>query len=379
MDAVKTSQGFGTTLYHNSQSTAGAKATSAVSQPWLDLKVAKSPNNRLAQRPRDATGGRGAAKGVNLYAARMDQQMESSSRNIESSRTLEDDFAIGEDEGFEEAMALADSLEARPKLHQNAQHVSKLQSSTQTRKAKAKQTSRAAALASHYVPIVDSSRTLSESFIIGEDEDMEAAVALLTQNEASILPRDKQSSQLPKRKKSSSTVTDKATRLCEGTLAKGPTHEVDQALSLEEGFILVEDDDEAIIEHITRGAEEAAIHRSPTPPTRQWKLNMREVDENEDYGGALFSEAERQILGMVLLKITLLLLSLHASLFQSPSIQSLILPQIRSRQVNKPASSPSSVPLSLGRFSTVAHSSALSQAQHSGPASGLAKHSRRVP
>ena len=318
MDVVKTSQGFGTTLYHNSQSSADAKATSTVAQPWLDLKAVKRRNNRSAQFPRDATPSRGAAEGVNLYGVGMNQQMESSSGSVDPLRTLEDDFTIGEDEGFEEAMALADSLEARPKLYQNAQHVSKRQSSTQNRKAKAKQTSRAAALASHSGPIVNSSRTSNESFIIGEDEDMEEAVALLTQTETSFLSRDKQSSQPPERKKSSNTVTGKATKGRKGTLAKGLTHEVDQALSLEEDFILVENDDEAVIENITRAAEDAAIQRSPTPPTRQWKLNTREVDENEDYDGALFSEAERQILGMGLPRITLLPLSLYSSFPQSP-------------------------------------------------------------
>lgn len=38
-------------------------------------------------------------------------------------------------------------------------------------------------------------------------------------------------------------------------------------------------------------------HRPKTPPPRSHKQNMRDVDEHEDYGGALLSCAERQVLG----------------------------------------------------------------------------------
>lgn len=43
--------------------------------------------------------------------------------------------------------------------------------------------------------------------------------------------------------------------------------------------------------------DEEVNHRPKTPPPRSHKQNMRDVDEHEDYGGALLSYAERQLLG----------------------------------------------------------------------------------
>ncbi|KAK5167012.1 uncharacterized protein LTR77_007741 [Saxophila tyrrhenica] len=42
--------------------------------------------------------------------------------------------------------------------------------------------------------------------------------------------------------------------------------------------------------------EEPAPPRSPTPPTRERRFNMREVDHNEDYDGGLLSDGEREVL-----------------------------------------------------------------------------------
>lgn len=55
-------------------------------------------------------------------------------------------------------------------------------------------------------------------------------------------------------------------------------------------------EDEAV--EVTKEVEEAVEERRPhTPPPRGRKQNIREVDEDEDYGGALLTDAERKLLG----------------------------------------------------------------------------------
>ncbi|KAK5125061.1 hypothetical protein LTR85_001252 [Meristemomyces frigidus] len=64
----------------------------------------------------------------------------------------------------------------------------------------------------------------------------------------------------------------------------------------DEDFLeLVDSDDEAIAE-LAEAVEEIAARRERTPPPRTVKQNTRAVDEHEDYAGALFSEAEKQLL-----------------------------------------------------------------------------------
>lgn len=70
-------------------------------------------------------------------------------------------------------------------------------------------------------------------------------------------------------------------------------------LTPDEEFMQLCDEDEAEPLGLTETAEEIAAERSPTPPQRDKKLNMREVNPHEDYGGALFSDADRQLLGML--------------------------------------------------------------------------------
>lgn len=54
------------------------------------------------------------------------------------------------------------------------------------------------------------------------------------------------------------------------------------------------DEDELI--ELAKRVEKSTTSRK-TPPSREWKLNIREVNSNEDYGGALFTEEERRLLG----------------------------------------------------------------------------------
>lgn len=53
------------------------------------------------------------------------------------------------------------------------------------------------------------------------------------------------------------------------------------------------DEDEMI--ELTKIVEESTRPRKP-PTSRDWKLNVRQVHQNEDYGGALFSKEERNLL-----------------------------------------------------------------------------------
>lgn len=65
----------------------------------------------------------------------------------------------------------------------------------------------------------------------------------------------------------------------------------------EEDFLeLIDSDDDDAMDELAEAAEDSAVQREPTAPTRTVKQNMRTVDEHEDYGGALLSEAENKLL-----------------------------------------------------------------------------------
>lgn len=57
--------------------------------------------------------------------------------------------------------------------------------------------------------------------------------------------------------------------------------------------------DEAALGDLVVESEEESTQRILTPPPRSHKQNMRDVDEYEDYGGALLSSAERRFLGKI--------------------------------------------------------------------------------
>lgn len=69
-------------------------------------------------------------------------------------------------------------------------------------------------------------------------------------------------------------------------------------------------DEEAATElvDLANAAEQSAPEHRP----RDWKQNMRDVEEFEDYGGALFDEAERMLLGKNAMQpIVLQVLTVH--------------------------------------------------------------------
>lgn len=95
---------------------------------------------------------------------------------------------------------------------------------------------------------------------------------------------------------------------------------------------LIDDDDDDFSELDEQTLEDLAKSVEPrprTPPARNHKQNIREVDENEDYGGALLSVAEIELLGKwlsVLLRVLVVLRltsdkpnSKHPKILCSPS------------------------------------------------------------
>ena len=67
----------------------------------------------------------------------------------------------------------------------------------------------------------------------------------------------------------------------------------------EEEFTAHFDDEEAAeVTKLTSLADETASE-SDSRPRREKSMNMREVDRHEDYGGALLTDSERQLLGMI--------------------------------------------------------------------------------
>lgn len=69
-------------------------------------------------------------------------------------------------------------------------------------------------------------------------------------------------------------------------------------LTPDEEFMHLADFDEDTLAECWMAEEPASIERSPTPPYRDRKLNLRDVDPHEDYGGALLSDADQRLLGM---------------------------------------------------------------------------------
>ncbi|KAK4549380.1 hypothetical protein LTR36_006377 [Oleoguttula mirabilis] len=82
-------------------------------------------------------------------------------------------------------------------------------------------------------------------------------------------------------------------------IRKQPSRKSKEVLSIQtdEDFLeLVDTDDDDAMADLAEAVEETAVRRERTPPPRTVKQNTRAVDEYDDYGGALFSEAEKQLL-----------------------------------------------------------------------------------
>lgn len=145
-----------------------------------------------------------------------------------------------------------------------------------------------------------SSRTLSEDFI-GQDDE-EGLIEILDRARAirgkSDIPRPQQGSssnavQLSGTANASKPITASANK------TKGMKRRATPILGPEEEFTQLCDENEEGFNELTDDVEEYDLTRSPTPPHRDKRLNLREVDPHEDYGGALLSDTDRELLGMV--------------------------------------------------------------------------------
>ena len=58
-----------------------------------------------------------------------------------------------------------------------------------------------------------------------------------------------------------------------------------------------EDDDEDEMIELAKRIEKSAGSKETSPPTRARKFNIRETHEYDNYGGALFTEEKRELLG----------------------------------------------------------------------------------
>ena len=79
---------------------------------------------------------------------------------------------------------------------------------------------------------------------------------------------------------------------------KQPARKVQKVLAqpIDQDVIDLDDSDDEAMAHLAEAVEESVTRREPTLPPRNAKQNMRAVDEQEDYGGGLLSEAEKQLL-----------------------------------------------------------------------------------
>lgn len=84
-------------------------------------------------------------------------------------------------------------------------------------------------------------------------------------------------------------------------LSSMPTHaglEAELSASRESPDVLSELDvlDDEVMADLAAAVEQDTTHRNRTPPPRLHKQNVKEVDEHDNYGGALLDEAEKKFL-----------------------------------------------------------------------------------
>lgn len=291
-DAVRASKGYGMTLYHGFDAISNAPSSSIISQPWLE----KSGTKDIQMNRSDASTNAGKAdKDLEASDGQNDDPAKPIGGRMRSLRTLSEDFMLGGDDELEDAMALIELPEAKSTQSQQAKSVSHTQTSRGLQESKAKKMQRSRKPVLPVDSNVTSSRTLSENFMIGDDEDM---VEALTSAVELQLIRDTQNKQTQ-----ASTKIRTSLGIAESSRFKSPLRTVskdprdDKAPAQAALGTSARSGNEAeCVEDISSPADG---QRPQTPLTRQRKLNMRDVDANENYGGALFSEAEKKILGMV--------------------------------------------------------------------------------
>jgi hypothetical protein len=111
-----------------------------------------------------------------------------------------------------------------------------------------------------------------------------------TTNTKSILPQ----TQLPTPVNSDTPVeaVKRSSRLPKPNTIRTETGDLGSSIHEDDGD---EDDDDMI--ELAKRIEKFAGSKETSPPARARKFNIRETHEYDDYGGALFTEEERELLG----------------------------------------------------------------------------------
>jgi hypothetical protein len=288
-DAAKASK-FGTTLYHKSQGAENAPSSSFVSQPWLDSQA----NKTQAKTIKTISGAAidcGQA-GVKAVSDPQNRSPQGSPGRIATSRTLSEDLIPAD--GLDDDLALLDSIEgvAQRTLEMTPTSTSRasvLQS--KPKKTTVVKTPRRCSTAA-----VDSSRKLSEDFLVGDDADMYEVLDRLPDSSVTAYVDTAQASL--KRRNGSEMIQNKAAEYQKSAQLNKSNHDVNVGSAEEQGLAANRKD--GPLENIPTALDVSEVQRPQTPLARQWELNMREVEENEEYGGGLFSEAEKKILGTII-------------------------------------------------------------------------------
>ena len=278
-DAAKASK-FGTTLYHGSQVARGAPSSSLVSQPWFEAHFDQTKADAISTGNGAATRrGQANVKAMSDPRNRGPQKIISKAA---SSRTLSDEFMPAD--GLEDDPALLDFIEAV--TQKTMEMTPGTTSQAAVRQRKPKESTAGKPLKTSSIPAMGSSRTLSEDFLVGDDADMDEVLNVTMVASANVESQADDKEAPSKLRKGSGTIEGNATKGRKSAKSKTSNHDVDVVLTEEQ--------------NLAANGEDDPPEDTATPLARQWKLNMREVDENEDYGGAMFSEAERKILGTVI-------------------------------------------------------------------------------
>ena len=146
----------------------------------------------------------------------------------------------------------------------------------------------------------NSSHTLSDGYddFMMSDDDITEALEIAETLEASRKPKRKtgQSSrhkgQLP---------TPGNSEAPSGTQTEAQYNRMQSAkepLVSEDGYMELHEENEVDLSDLPKATKETISQRPPTPPPRFRKLNIHEVDADENHGVALLTDAEKQLLGM---------------------------------------------------------------------------------
>ena len=263
LDALRSSSGHGTTLYHGNYPGSGASRTlpmietSSILQNQNNLAAGSAANTRVL-RPRKAVVDQPKAKDL---------------------------------PGIDDCEERTESVSRKESSKKSKHNGPGPKSSTRTTIASRQHT--------HNQPVSRKSSASNDDDFIGDDGSILEALQLADSIEAEATPRSFKTMTASCKGQPPTPANSDGPTQTRTANSRAPKRKATGLLTPDEDFIDIDDEDEAEMVDLTAAAEETAAPRPRTPPPRERKLNMRDVDKNEDYGGALFSTEERQLLGML--------------------------------------------------------------------------------